>query len=221
MKKLFIISTICFFISISGFGQTNQDENQLQSVENTTDSISNQRVATIYFKRQGSMVGAVIKHFLIDRGDSLNMNGVIFQKKKFPLQSFNFCSKGNTKRLYYLLNNAEAAVLVSKPPIEGLKMLNVSQLNTSKLQQSIAKYSKSFPVGIMNAESMVPNANLIALVGSGETVVWNRPSGIMQLQVIIPNGDQFFAQSIQVESGKTYMVEYNYVKAKFEISEKK
>jgi len=58
-------------------------------------------------------------------------------------------------------------------------------------------------------------------VASGGIFSWDRHAGIMNIEDITHGGDQAFAPSVKVEAGKIYTVDYYYMKAKFDIVEKK
>jgi hypothetical protein len=91
------------------------------------------------------------------------------------------------------------------------------------LPPSIADYIERHHDYWLNSQSLIPNAQLAGVGGvrSGETVFWDRPPGIMKIEVITEGGDQAFAPSFKIEPNKTYFVDYHYMSADFKLSEVK
>ena len=106
-----------------------------------------------------------------------------------------------------------------------------SKLDTNNYQKiknlstNMSKYLKFYPEVYsslyINNEPHKPNAWLAGVVDTGQTIYWDRLPGKMKLEVITEGGDQIFAETFNLEAGKSYIVDYSYGKSKFEISEKK
>jgi len=64
----------------------------------------------------------------------------------------------------------------------------------------------------------VVSAKVAGVVGAGGSLTYDRPPGLVKLEVS-PGGDEAFAPWFTVEGGKTYRIDYYYMKQKFEITE--
>jgi hypothetical protein len=183
-----------------------------------------QDMARIIYTRHGSMMGAAVVHIVVDRGDSLRFNAYVFQKVSFPEEKFNFDKAGNVKLMYVKLNQKEAKLLIGKPQKGDIAINHPFDNKSFPELADIPGPSKAFwgmdPIYFVNSDSLKPNARIVGAVGSGGTFYWDRPEGIMKIQDITPGGDQAFAPSFKVEAGKTYTVDYIYMKARFDIIEK-
>jgi hypothetical protein len=181
--------------------------------------------ARIVFTRKSSMMGAITPHLIVDKGDSLNYNAFIVQKKFFPSEKSNFDVGGNVTTVYWIMSD-KSNILMAGYTLGGDKKISkdsiFSILQTKpNIPVNTPNYLKSLISCHLNTQALSPNYSLAGIVKSGETIVWDRDPGTMQLQVITIGGDQAFAPSFKVEAGKTYVVTYTYMKAYFEIIEKK
>lgn len=194
----------------------------------TTDSL-NSEVARIYFHRTSSMLGAAGWHFVIDKGENIIYNAIVFQKKSFNDEQFDFGKGHNVKQLYLKFNNNEARLLAGRPRSDDERVKSKSDCrdynSIENLSKVISKYLMVFKdvygSFYMTSENLNPNAWIAGIVDNGQTIMWERPPGKMKLEVITEGGDQIFAKSFQVESGKSYLVEYSYGKQRFLINEKR
>jgi len=63
----------------------------------------------------------------------------------------------------------------------------------------------------------ISNHHLVARdLGSGESVTWDRPPGVVRLTTVV-KGVQEFALPFDVKAGRVYGVDYTYAKGRFEI----
>jgi hypothetical protein len=189
------------------------------------DSTAKQNSATIFFTRQSSMMGALVPHFVIDRGDSLNLNAFITQKKTFSPEKSNFDVAQNVSHLYLITDLSRNVFIAGKSQEGDTKIKSGTGFelvkSNSKIPLTLFTHIESQLYYFLNSQNLIPNIRVAGVVGSGKTMVWERAPGTMQLEVITLIGDQAFAPAFKVEAGKSYEVSYIYMKAQFEISEKK
>jgi hypothetical protein len=55
----------------------------------------------IEFHRAGGMLGAAVKHHVVDRADRANRNAILFEKQTFPSERSNFDTRANVRWLSY------------------------------------------------------------------------------------------------------------------------
>lgn len=213
--KLLGFVLIFFLICNLAFGQ--KEEQQTTPLKDG--------MARIYYKRNSNLMGGVVIHLVVDRADSLNFNACIFQKMDFPPEKSNFDKARNVKLLYVKLSQNEARPIIGMTP-EGDKLIDHPfDIKSFPELAAIPGPFKSF-LGLsvvyhVNSDPLKMNARIVGAVGSGGSFYWDRPVGTVKLEDITPGGDQAIAPSFKVEAGKTYTVDYYYMKAKFEIKEKK
>lgn len=191
-----------------------------------SDSV-NTATAKIFFHRTSSMLGAAGWHYVIDLGSDLEYNSVVIQKKTFPDDQANFGKGGNVKQLYLKLGEKEFRLIAGAPQNSDLKLKSKTDVRDYKLMKNLSPivrkylqfYPEVYPIFFLNNESLVPNAWIAGPVDNGQTISWERPAGKMKLEVVSEGGDQIFAETIPVEAGKSYNVEYSYGKSKFTITE--
>lgn len=232
MKNIFHFVLCIAFSLVSSWVFSGENENvpQPQSVATDpavkiADSDAADGVATIYFTRQKSMMGAIVPHFVVDVADNQNLNAVITQRKTFPPEKSNFDVAMNVMQLYLITNSGKNILLAGRPQEIDTKIKAGTGFQLDKTNSTIAQevfnYIESLTYFHFNTQVLTPNARLTGVVKNGETIVWNRAPGVVQLEVITLGGDQAFAPAFNVEAGKTYEVSYTYMKAMFEITEKK
>jgi len=182
-------------------------------------------MARVYFHRKSSMVGAIVKHAVIDCGDSSNFNLMLVQKASFPLEKCNFAKAANVKQIYVKLDQQDSRLIIGKP-LDGDKTVKhpfdiTAYPDLNKISGPVKSFLSTDPVFDVHTGALKFNARLVMVVGSNDTYYYDRPAGVMILQDICPSGDQAFGPVFKVEAGKTYMVEFNYMKGSFDITEKK
>jgi hypothetical protein len=202
-----------------------QNENQDCSLASAGSTVK-QDFATIHFTRKASMMGAIVPHVVIDRGDSANFNIHVIQRKTFEPGRSNFDVAVNVPQMYLITAGGKNLMIAGFPQkkidiriLKGSPEYNLVKADTT-ISPELFSYieSQSF---YSHPQELVPNASLAGIVRSGETIVWQRAPGTVQLEVITTGGDQAFAPAFKVEAGKTYEVTYTYMKASFEIIEKR
>jgi len=201
----------------------------------------NPGMARIVFHRGANLLGVAGSHIVIDKGDSLNFNGCVYENKTYTTDQYNFGKAGNVKLLYLKINYREGIKLIGKTPkgdtyvetpfniadfptistIPGpIKKIIIDNIPISGL--GIVGHAVAEELGYYkNIDSKTPNCRIVGAVESGDSFFWDRPAGTMIIQNITSGGDQAFAQPIKVEAGKTYSVDYHYASSKFDISESK
>jgi len=182
-------------------------------------------MARIYFKRHSNLMGGAVVHLVVDKGDSLNFNSQIIEKKSFPPEKSNFDKAGNVKLMYVKMNQNEAKLVIGipqkndKPVNHPFNIKSFPELDV--IPGPFMMFLGLDPVYFVNSDPFKLNIRIVGAVGSGGNFYWDRPAGIVQIEDITPGGDEAFAPSFKVEAGKTYTVDYYYMKAKFDIKEKK
>jgi hypothetical protein len=221
MKHKILVLAI-MFLMFNSFLFKNIIFGQVNSSESTP---LKQGMARIIYTRNAGIMGAAIVHLVVDQGDSLNFNAYIVEKIHFPTEKFNFDKAGNVRLMYIKLNQKEAKLLIGKPQIgdnEASLPFDIKSFpELAAIPGPIEKFLKSGKSYFVNSDSLKPNTRIVGAVASGDTFQWDRPAGISRIEDIAPNGDQAFSPSFVIETGKTYNVNYYYMKATFEISEKK
>jgi hypothetical protein len=93
--------------------------------------------------------------------------------------------------------------------------------NVTTVESTLSPARKSVLVvyGMRKTSPASPNAQYLGTVKSGGTIIWDRAPGSVRLEVISLGGDQAFAPPFEVQAGKTYVVNYDYPGARFEIRE--
>jgi hypothetical protein len=216
LKWTFFVLSLCFILMNNSLYSQKEEQQTLPLKEG---------MARIIFTRHGSMMGAAVVHIVVDRGDSLKFNAYVIQKASFPAEKSNFDKAANVKSVYVKLNQKEAKLILGKPQKADAPVNHPLDLKSypdlAEIQGPFKTFFGSDPVNMINSESLKPNARIVGAVGSGGTFTWDRTGGIMKIEDITPGGDQAFGPSFKVEPGKTYTVDYYYMKAKFDIVEKK
>lgn len=138
-------------------------------------------IARVFIHRNWNMVGAVVPHRAVDKGDGITNSVTLLQKE------VNLDERGNRDR--------------------GNNVISVTPGVSSNADKSDNK-----------GRFIIP-AKEIGTVGAGGTLIYERPPGVMKIEIFSPNGDQAFAPWVNVEGGKAYRVEYHYMKAKCEITD--
>jgi hypothetical protein len=221
MKKLFFLTaftvtiTCSVFLSQSTFGQN--DSCNLPPLKDG--------MARIIFTRLPSMMGAAVIHVVVDNGDSANFNARTLQNKTFPIEKGNFDVGMNVRLMYLKLNEKDSKVIVGKALKSDLRVNTPFKIDSFPELAAIPGpfpyfVSNSVPYYYICTSGITMNTRVVGAVGSGTTICWDRPAGVMMLQDITSGGDQAFALPFKVEAGKTYTVSYTYMKALFEIKEK-
>ena len=109
-------------------------------------------------------------------------------------------------------------------PKENLNLIIGRDFKATLFKKSLTfsegnnKISWASDIFNINYQSLVPNAQLLGFVKSGETLVWDRDPGTIQFEYIDGFGYQTFCPAYKVEAGNVYLVEFNYGKASYTIT---
>lgn len=176
--------------------------------------------AKIIFTRQSSMLGAAFPHYVIDKGDTNNLNAYILEKKILPAEESNFGKMANVKR-FYMINKSKQNILLAGHASKGDITIDndIEMYHNPMISIEIYNYLKYFDY-YLNRQPITANVCLTGIVWTGKTIIWERLPGTAQLEVITEGGDQIVAPAFKVEAGKTYYIIFNYAKSYFDISEK-
>ncbi len=147
--------------------------------------------ARIVFTRTSSMLGAVVSHYLIDRGTGIQRNVWLAENTSQDSPRGNYDLAGNIAMLAYA---SQESISQGAPDIKAL-------IGTPRSSGDVRDAKAMF----------------IGTVCNGQTLAWDRNPGMMRLEVVTPGGDHAFAPHMSVEAGKTYYVRYYYSRARFEI----
>lgn len=230
MKPIFQIITflIIFGLSLKTIAQPKiiiepADEKQIGLIKDLGKP--SEGMARIIFKRQGSIVGAVVPHFVVDRCDSTNFNLVIIQNERFADWDGNFDRVKNVNQMYLLdtISNQFQLILGSPLP-DDVALTDEKEIVTIKIEyKNIFSGNEEYnqkTVGFWKNKQPLPaNARMVGVVKSGQLIGWERPPGKVKLEVIVPNCDQTFSPFFNAEEGHTYFVDFFYTKSLFKVAE--
>jgi hypothetical protein len=219
----YILISSCFMTAYSQpFPEMGKPDKQQKELAQTLGKPAD-GMARIIFKRQGSIVGAIVPHLIVDRGENIIYNAMVVQDERFADFDGNFDKARNVTQVY-ILDAKSQPHLIQGVPLPGDK----SVIDESEIFTTIISFndnvtgskehkvkSKGFWISTQN---LSPNARLAGVVKSGDVAGWDRKPGKIRIEVIVPNGDQGFCPAFIAEAGKTYFVDYYYMKADFRIS---
>jgi hypothetical protein len=178
----------------------------------------------IIFTRQSSIVGAIVPHIVVDRGDSIVYDAVVVQDEKYADFDGNFDKARNVTQIY-LMNDKMRFQLIQGVPLPGdIELTEKSEIIITPLKfTNVVTGSNEFDIKSAgyweSSQVLTPNVRLAGVVKSGGIVGWDRKPGKVRIEVIVPNGDQGFCPSFNAEAGRTYFIDYYYMKANFKIAE--
>ena len=231
MKKICTVTLImCIY-----FGQTANGQNK--SKINT--SIPEGK-ARIEFTRKSSLFSAILSFQIVDRGTGIDYNSILLHVDSTAESKPNFESIYNMEA-YFIdedtvkgqepKSNGHPGNYNSSAVLEALKEeKNIREGSIADMFFNDARFRICHNGNYVYLEDtefdkikkMKKNAAIVVeKIGNGQTVAWDRNPGIMRLVVMYYGGGEAIAPAFQIEAGKTYRVSYNYMKAFFEISEKK
>jgi hypothetical protein len=188
--------------------------------------------ARVCVSRQSSMLGAIVTHYVVDSGSNAVYNAKIIRKNDVRIKIVApllasveilpddpmFANRGVMGSVIYLV--------LPEPGIESRPNWVMRNRNDKIIwivdkEQIGAKLIKVTSYDITSkVDSLTDNCRYVGSVGNGEYVVYDRPSGIMRLRVITPNGDESFAPDFNIKAGKRYFVDYQYTSQQFIVSER-
>lgn len=178
--------------------------------------------ARVCVSRQPSMLGAIITHYVVDSGKNAEYNAKIIRKNDVSVKIETpttasvkilpddpmFANRGVMGSVHFLV--------LPEPGIKSNPDFVMRNRNDKFILFVDTKMigANTFKLSYVDITSEVgslkENCRYVGSVGNGEYVAYDRPSGIMRLRVITPNGDESFAPDFNIEAGKRYFVDYQY-----------
>lgn len=158
--------------------------------------------ARVCFARISNLLGAVVPHYVMDSGSNIQFDSKVIEKGQILFLDDNKIRITETQKVEAENTDQGNYVyfLVLPTNVSGkeltLKLNAGRRFNDDQLLRALSE--------------IMPNARYVGSVLSGESIVFDRPAGTMQLKVITTGGDEAFAPNFQIEAGKKYFVSYSY-----------